>query len=150
MSHEALIRHLADGLDSHLALVVRLFEGGSNQNNRGHVGPLDGSLRQDLRRAEANIEAHNFALSTHYRQLGELGSEVKRLIDTLAGVGTRLDQVSTTTSGNIQEMSTLRNRVERLETTVARQDETINLLIQLIGIILYHPHHPLQGRARSN
>lgn len=131
MSREALSRHLIEGFGSHHLPLGRRLEEVVNQNHH-QVPPAEGSVRQDLRRVEAETEAHNWALSTHYRQLGELEGQVRTLVNTSAGLAAGLHQVSATNTAHVQEMSALRNRVEQLEATVAQQDVNITVLVQFI------------------
>lgn len=147
MNHEALTRHLTEGFHLHLFLLVSLLKGGSRQTG---VPPPDGSVRQDLHSAEAEIVAHSWALSAHYRQLRELDGEVKTLIDALAEVVGGFDQLSATNTAQMQEISGLKNRVEQLETTVQRQDTTINILLQLIGAFLHLPQQSTLGAGSRN
>lgn len=144
MSREALSRHLSDGFGSHLLLLWRLLEEVVSQNHH-QAPPAEGSVRQDLRRVEAETEAHNWALSTHYRQLGELKGQVRTLVNTSAGLANGFHQVSATNAAHVQEMSALRNRVEQLEQQVAQQDVNINVLVQFIGTILRYPQHSTVG-----
>jgi len=138
MSRQDLNRHLTEGFSAHLLLLVRLLEGGSHQNQEQAAAP-EGSVRQVLRSAEAEIEAHSWALSTHYRRLGELDDELRTLVDALAGVAEGIQQVNNTNAAQMQEISALRNRVDRLEVTVQRQDATINDLLQLVRAVFRYP-----------
>lgn len=144
MSREALSRHLTEGVGSHLLLLCRLLEEVVSQNHH-QAPPAEGSVRQDLRRVEAETEAHNWALSTHHRQVRELEGQVRTLVNTSAGLATGLHQVSATNAAHVLEMSGLRNRVEQLEATVAQQGVNINVLVQFIGTILRYPHHSTVG-----
>ena len=141
MSREALSRHLTEGFGSHLLLLWRLLEEVVSQNHHQAL-PAEGSVRQDLCRVEAETEAHNWALSTHYRQLRELEGQVTTLVNTSAGLATGLHQVSATNAAHVQEMSALRNRVEQLEAMVAQQGVNFNVLVQFIGTILRYPNTP--------
>ena len=88
------------------------------------VPPSEGSVRHDLCAAKTEIAAHSWALSAHHRQFRELDGEVKTLVDVLAGVVGVLNQVSATNTSPMQEVSALKNRVERLEATIQCQDTT--------------------------
>ena len=138
MTREALNRHLTQGFNAHLLFLVRLLEGGFHRNQEQAAAP-EGSVRQDLHTAEEEIRAHNWALSTHYRWLGELDDELRTLVDALARVADEIQQVNTTLTAQLEENLALRIRVDRLEATVERQGATINDLLQFIRPFLRYP-----------
>ena len=146
MDHEALSRHFTEGLGSHFLLLGRLLEGAFNYNHH-QAPPAEGRVGQNLSRLEAESEAHRWALSTHYRQMRELESQVTTVVNTSANLATGVHQVSATNAAHVQEMSALRNRVEQLEATVAQQDVNFNVLVQFIGTILRSPHHSTRDGA---
>ena len=152
MSREALTRHLTESFNSHLLLLLHLLAYSRHQSRE--EAPPQGSVRQELRTAEAEIEAHSWALSVHYKQLRDLNSEVKTLVEALVGVVSGLEQVSNTAQvsniAQLQEIAALKNRVERLEATVERQNETNSALLEFIGALFRLPQHSAGARFPRN
>lgn len=148
MNRESLARHLSEDLSGHLLLLPRLIE--SIPQQRLAVSPPRGEIRQHLLAAEAEVTAHSWALTTHYRRQEKLVADVKALIVASSETARVIEQVS---SEQRQENAMLRNRIERLEeeferlrATVERQGFSLNALWRFIRELLRLPQWLIRGR----
>ena len=148
MNRESLARHMSEDLSGHLLLLLRLIESIAPQ--RPAVSPPRGEIRQDLLAVEAEVAAHSWALTTHYRRQEELVTDVKALVVASLETARVIEQVS---SAQRQENAMLRNKFERLEeelerlrATVEGQGFSLNALWRFIRELLRLPQWLVRER----
>lgn len=148
LNRESLARHMSEDLSGHLLLLLRLIESIAQQ--RRAVSPPRGEIRQDLLAVEAEVAAHSWALTTHYRRQEELVADVKALVVASLETARVREQVS---SAQRQENAMLRNKTERLEeelerlrATVEGQGFSLNALWRFIRELLRLPQLVTRGR----
>ncbi len=115
MTQAGVKLHLTEHLKEHLLLLLALVGANPQQHHWEELYCQVTGIKQDLCKAEAKLQDHTWALTTHYGWLAKLGDDVKRLFEALAQV----QDVCGMVAALQQENTELKHRVEALEARAA-------------------------------
>lgn len=122
MTQDGVKLHLTEHFKEHLLLLLALVRANCQQHHFEELYRQVTGIKQDLCEAEAKLEDHTWALTTHYGWLAKLGDDVRRLFEALA----RVQDVYGMVAALQQENTELKNRIAALEARADIHDDHDN------------------------